>query len=197
MTNKEKYKQVFSVLHTSDDFYVEVSKMNQVKKQHTFKRQFTSIVAACVIVIGGVTAAYAADIGGIQRTMQVWIHGDQTEVTVSFDGKGNYSAEYTDADGNVQHQGGGGVAFDENGNERPLSEEELMEEMNAPKVEYKDDGSVWVYWFDQKIDVTDKFENGVCYVQLVSEDNTLYMTIKYEKGSATSPNKYVQPWEFN
>ena len=36
-----------------------------------------------------------------------------------------------------------------------------------PTVEYEEDGSVWVYYYNQKIDVTDSFVNGVCYVKLV------------------------------
>lgn len=69
--------------------------------------------------------------------------------------------------------------------------------MNAPDVNYEDDGSVWVYWLDQKIDITDKFENDVCYVKLVTSEKTLYMTIKYQNGYATSPDKYLSPSTFN
>lgn len=196
MTNHEKYKRAFSALHTSADFHLEVEKMNQAKKQHHTKKLIASI-AACLVVVGSATAAYAADIGGIQRTLQLWIHGDQTEVTVQFDGSGNYTADYTDPDGNAHHHGGGGVAFNADGSERPLTEEELMDELNSPEVAYKEDGSVWVYWFDQKIEITDKFENDVCYVQLVNGDATLYMTVKYGNGSATSPHRYLSPLEFN
>lgn len=196
MTNREKYKQAFSALHTSADFHLEVEKMNQRRKQIKFKKVI-ACVAACTVIIGSATAAYAADLGGIQRTVQLWIHGDQTEVTVHFDGSGNYTADYTDPDGNTQHISGGGVASNPDGSERPLTEEELLDEMNSPEAKYLEDGSVWVYWFDQKIDITDKFENGVCYVQLVNGEDTLYMTVKFKKGSATSPHRYLSPWEFN
>ena len=33
MTNKERYKQAFSVLHTSDQFSVEVEKYEQIKQK--------------------------------------------------------------------------------------------------------------------------------------------------------------------
>ena len=69
-------------------------------------------------------------------------------------------------------------------------EEELMEDITAPDVIYQDDGSVWVYWFDQKIDITDKFEDNICYVQLINDDDTLYMTIEYQNGYSSSLNKY-------
>lgn len=192
MTNKEKYKQAFSALHASDDFSLEVEKMKRINKQHKFKTMIAS-VAACVIILGSATTAYAANIGGIQRTIQLWIHGDQTEATLQFDGNGNYSIDRTDSEGNVIHQGGGGVSFAPDGTEIPASEAELMEQLTAPDVEYEDDGSVWVYWSDQKVDITDKFENGVCYVKLESGKETLYMTIRYQNGYSTSPHKYPAP----
>lgn len=195
MTNREKYKQAFSVLHTSVDVHLEAETMKLNKKQIKLKRLFVAAIA-CMILVGS-TAAYAADVGGIQRTVQLWVHGDQTNATIHFDNSGNYTADYTDSQGNTQHIGGGGVAFNPDGSERPLSEEELMEELTAPDVQYQEDGSVWVYWFDQKIDITDKFEHDVCYVQLVNEEQTLYMTVKFQNGLATSPHRYLKPWEFN
>lgn len=196
MTNREKYQRAFSVLHTSADFHVEVERMNQEKKRHSARKLVASI-AACVVVLGSATAAYAADVGGIQRTLQLWIHGDQTEVTVEFDGDGHYTADYTDPNGQSHQVSGGGVAIGADGTERPLTEEELLDEMNSPEVAYLEDGSIWVYWFDQKIEITDKFENDVCYVKLMREGQPLYMTVKYGKGSATSPHRYLSPWEFN
>lgn len=78
-----------------------------------------------------------------------------------------------------------------------MAEDELLDNLMAPDVEYKEDGSIWVYWFEQKIDITDKFENGVCYVKLVNGEETLYMTVKYQNGYATSPDKYLMPFSFN
>lgn len=196
MTNKEKYKHAFSAIHASDDFSLEVEKMERTNKQHKFKTMIAAF-AACVMLVGSATAAYAADIGGIQRTIQLWIHGDQTEATIQFDGDGNYSMDYTDDEGTVKHQGGGGVAIAPDGTETPASEEDLMEQLTAPDVKYEDDGSVWIYWFDQKVDITDQFENDICYVQLVNGEKILYMTVKYQNGYATSPNKYLSPSEFN
>ena len=37
MTNKERYKQAFSVLHTSDQFSVEVENMGRLNKKHNMK----------------------------------------------------------------------------------------------------------------------------------------------------------------
>jgi hypothetical protein len=196
MTNKEKYKLAFSAIRDSDNFSLEVEKMEKTNKQHKYKA-IAAAVAACVMLVGSATVAYAADVGGIQRTIQLWIHGDQTEATIQFDGNGSYSMDYTDEQGNLKHQGGGGVSFAADGTEIPASEEELMEQLTAPDVRYEDDGTVWIYWFDQKVDITDKFENDVCYVKLENNEEPLYMTIKYKNGYATSPHKYLSPFEFN
>ncbi|MEM1484008.1 hypothetical protein V6615_03900 [Oscillospiraceae bacterium PP1C4] len=196
MTNKEKYKQAFSAMHISDEFSLEVKKMTTTSNKPKLNRLVASI-AVCILIVSSATAAYATDLGGVQRTIQLWMHGDQTDVTVQFDGNGNYKMDYIDGEGGSKHQGGGGVAFDENGNERPLTEDELLEEITAPDVQYEDNGSVWVYWFDQKIDITDKFDNNVCYIKLVNGEETLYMTVKYQNGSATSPDKYQTPSSFN
>ena len=72
-----------------------------------------------------------------------------------------------------------------------------MAQLFMPEVEYKDDGTVWVYYYDQKIDVTDLFEDGVCYVKLVNGDETLYMTIEYDNGYSVSSDKYPEPVSFN
>ena len=142
------------------------------------------------------TIAYAADVGGIQRTIQIWLHGEQTDAVLDIQ-NGEYSLTYEGEDGATHEIAGGGVAFDDNGQERPLTDEEIMEHLNGPEVEYKDDGSVWVYYMNQALEVTDLFEDGVCYVQLKDGDGSLYMTIKYNRGHATSPHKYLSPDSFN
>ena len=197
MTKKEIYKQAFSVLHTSDISEGEVKYMAKLRKQQKMKLAAAAI-AVCVIV-GGTGTAYAANVGGIQRTIQLWMHGDQTSATFDFNADdGSYNLEYQDESGITVSQGGGGVALGPNGSERPLTEEELMEELNAPDVEYLDDGSVWVYYKNQKIEITDKFDkDNVCYVKIENGNETIYMTVKYQDGYSTSPDKYPDPRSFN
>jgi len=89
MSNKEKYKQAFSALHVSDELYLEVSKMADKKRKHKFT-QIAASIAACALLAGGSTTAYAANMGGIQRTIQLWIQGDQTEVTINYKDDGSY-----------------------------------------------------------------------------------------------------------
>ena len=81
--------------------------------------------------------------------------------------------------------------------ERPLTADELLDEINMPEVEYEEDGTVWVYYLNQKMEVTDKFEDGVCFVQLKADGQTQYITVKYQNGYATSPDGYIQPDKFN
>ena len=111
---------------------------------------------------------------------------------------GRYQRRNPDKDGTEHEMGGGGIAIEDDGTERALTEEEMLEHLNAPEVEEREDGTVTVYYLDQKLDVTDKFdEDGVCYVQLEGGEKTIYMTIKRGNGYATSTTKYILPSEFN
>lgn len=164
------------------------------RKPAGFRFAAAAVVFAVIVGLGG--SAYAMDVGGIQRTVQIWIHGDQTDATLVVE-NGSYSLEYEDENGNQVHRGGGGVAINPDGTERPLTEEELWDEINVPEVEYEEDGRVVVYYLNQQLDVTDKFVDGICYVQLQVEDSVFYLTIKYQNGYAWSPHGYIQPSMFN
>lgn len=192
MTNKEKYRQAFSVLHPSGDLSMEVEHMMINNKKARFGTA-AAVAAVCLVLAGGSGAAYAANIGGIQRTIQLWMNGDQTTVEFEYSEDGTYSLHYPGSDGTLEELGGGGVAIEDDGSERPLTEEELLEELNSPKVEYQEDGTVWVYYREQGMEITDRFEDDVCYVKLSDGEETLYMTILYQGGYSISPDKYVNP----
>ena len=194
MTDREKFQKTFSKLHASPDLLTEVMEMAEKRRYHIPKAAVAAI--ACVVVLGSGTAAYAMNVGGIQRTIQIWIHGDQTDAQFVVE-DGSYTLDYEDENGEAVHRGGGGVAIEDDGTERSLTEEELMEEINSPEVEYEEDGSVWIYYKNQKMDITDKFEDGVCYVELKDGDTIQYMTVKYQNGYALSPERYLTPAEFN
>ena len=200
MTDEEKFQKTFDKLHASPDVLTEVLKMTAKEqvvpmKKKRFTPKAAAAIAAVVLAAGSGSAAYAMDVGGIQRIVQVWIHGDQTDAIFNVE-NGNYTLDYKDADGNDVSQGGGGVAY-ENGTERPLTADELLDEINMPEVEYEEDGTVWVYYLNQKMEITDKFEDGVCFVQLKADGPTQYITVKYQNGYATSPDGYIQPDKFN
>ena len=109
-------------------------------KKKRFTPKAAASTTAAIAAAGSGSAAYAMDVGGIQRIVQVWIHGDQTDAIFNVE-NGNYTLDYKDADGNDVSQGGGGVAY-ENGTERPLTADELLDEINMPEVEYEEDGTV-------------------------------------------------------
>ncbi|MCR4673786.1 MAG: hypothetical protein K5675_02155, partial [Lachnospiraceae bacterium] len=127
------------------------------------KKKIKKVAVAAVAVVGvlvfGSASAYAANVGGIQRQIQIWTKGELTDATVTFDGEGGYTTTYTDENGETQEMSGGGVAYDIFGNERPLTEEELMEDAEMNDVEVViEDGKTTVYFMDQVMDITDKFK---------------------------------------
>ncbi len=197
MTNKARYQKTFAVLHASRASLEEVKRM---QANHTYRpvrvKRLVAVCAALVALFALSAVAYAADVGGIQRTIQIWLHGELTDAVFQVE-NGSYTLDIPNEDGTTSHRAGGGVAYD-NGTERPLTEEELLDELDSPEVEYKDDGTVMVYYHDQSLDITDLFdEDGVCYLQLEEDGHPLYMTVKYQNGYATSTTRYLESWEFN
>lgn len=160
MTNKERYKQAFSTLHSSGQFTLDVEEMEQIQKMHR-KNMAVAAAVACAVAIGAGGTAYAADIGGIQQKISIWIRGAQTEVHVTENGEngsGGYTFTYSQ-EGGTKEISGGGVSLD-------------------------DSGRVWVYYYDQKVEITDAFdESGACSLTLTHDDETVYLEItKHEDG---------------
>lgn len=158
MTNKERYKQAFSTLHSSGQFTLEVEEMKQIQKKHR-KNMAVAAAVACAVAIGAGGTAYAADIGGIQQKISIWIRGEQTEVHVTENGEngsGGYTFTYSQ-EGGTKDISGGGVSLDDSGR---------------------------VYYYDQKVEITDAFdESGACSLTLTHDDETVYLEItKHEDG---------------
>ena len=195
MTNKQRYQRTFSVLHASEDCLMEVKAMKHTKK--IYVSRLAAACAAAVMLMALASAAYAADVGGIQRSIQIWINGDQTDAVLDVQGS-EYTVTYQDEDGVAHEIGGGGVAYDGFGGERPLTEEEILEELDSPDVQYREDGSAWVCYHSETIEITDLFdEDGFCYVQLNTGKGPLYLTIKYHEGYSSSPHSYPSPKVFD
>lgn len=196
MTNRERYKRAFSALHSSGQFSLEVEDMKQIQKRHR-KNVAVAAAVACAIVIGTGGTAYAADIGGIQQKISMWLHGEQTEVDVTQNGQngyGGYTFTYTQ-DGETNSFGGGGVSIDDNGNETWLSADEVAEEMNrSADIDVDEDGRVWICYYDQKVEITDSFdENGVCHLTLTHEDETIYLEITKDEDGGYSFTQTTNP----
>ena len=189
MTNKERYQRTFQTLHASA-FKMEGIEMKKAK--HLSPRRLALASAILVLLLGLATGAYATDVGGIRRQIQIWIHGDQTDAILETS-QGHYSLTYEDEEGNVQHRYGGGVSFEADGTERPLTEAEIMEHLDSPDVQYLEDDSVWVYYRGESMEITDKFEGGICHVMLLDNGKPLYLTVSYRDGYSMSSHSYPDP----
>ena len=179
MNNKERYKQAFSALQTSGQLSMEVEKMTEIQKKHK-RNMIAAAAVACSVIIGGSGTAYAADIGGIQEKVYIWLHGVQTEADIVENAEGGYTVRY-ERDGEEQGVSAfGGVSIDSDGTQTWLSADELVDAMNeSADVDEDADGKVWVYYYDQKADVTDLFDDeGICRVKMAHEGKVIYLEIK-------------------
>lgn len=194
-------RKLYEAIGEVDDKYLDMIDTSEMenkiimlkqKKPICLKKITSFILAACLILTMAVTA-YAADIGGIRRIIQIWLHGEQTTAVLDIQ-NGQYTL--TDEEGSFI-KGGGGVAFEPDGSERPLTEEEILAHLEHPEVIYQEDVRIWLYYRGQKIDITDRFdEEGYCYLELQDGEEVLYATIEKNGGLATSPTAYPKPHEF-
>lgn len=195
MMNKENYQRAFASLQVPRELLMEEKLLNH--KKRLYIPRFAIALMVPLLLMTSVSAVYASNLGGIQRILQVWIHGDQTTVTFDLD-EGTYHGTYQNKDGEIKEFSGGGVATNPDGSVRPVNEEELLDYLNSPYVEYEDDGTIWLYYYNQAMEITDMFnEDGICFILLQHEDETRYVTVKKDGGMASSPRAYVQPYEFN
>ncbi|MBE7003287.1 MAG: hypothetical protein E7425_03255 [Ruminococcaceae bacterium] len=166
------------------------------KSHKIYISRLAAVCAAAVMVLALASVAYAADVGGIRRTVQIWLRGEQVDVVMEAE-NGQYTLYREDENGEMQEiGGGGGIEIDQFGNERPLTPEEMMEEFDGshPDVEYKADGTVWLYYRDQVIELTDRFDaDGFCYYKLNDGEGDMYLTIKYQKGFAIDYDGFSTP----
>lgn len=175
MSNKENYKKAFSVLKSSCDFTLEEKRMEKMKREKINKNLLTAAAVLFVVVAGSGTA-YAADLGGIRETVQMWVHGNKTDVSYEFDEeKNNYVKTYVNENGEEVQED---VSV-WNGDNTPLEEDELIEyESDNVSYEKTDDGRFMIYYQNKAVDITDKFTDGTCYIHVVGEKGEKYIKIK-------------------
>lgn len=200
MTDKEKFQKAFEKLHASPDLLTEVLNMTEEKKVIPMKKRSVPRIAVVALTLAFVismgSVAYAKDFLGIRKMVQIWIHGDFTDAVLTVD-NGTYTLDYTDENGESVQQSGGGVAINQDGTERQLTAEEFLDDINnVPDVVYAEDGSVWIYYRDQKWEITDKFEDNFCYVKLTLDGETKYITVMYQNGYAVNSHYYADPEDF-
>ena len=75
MSNREQYKRAFQALHASRDFSMEAMDMNTKKMRFNFSRGLAVAMIITVLLVGSLSAAYATDLGGFRRTIQIWMYG--------------------------------------------------------------------------------------------------------------------------
>ena len=74
MTEKEKFQRAFAPLHASPDTLTEVMKMTEQKHGKPALRRAATIGLAAALVLALGSVAYASDLGGVQRTGQLWLY---------------------------------------------------------------------------------------------------------------------------
>ena len=173
MTNRETYKQAFSALHPSGNIHLEGTAMKS-NRIHFIIRPVAAVLACVILLFGCATVAYAADIGGIRTTIQTWVHGKQTPVDVTEVG-GGYKFSYSEG-GETKSVTGGGIAFDQNGNEIPLTPEEIAE-ATFEEIGRQADGRIWLYYKSYAIDITDHMTGAGCRLVLDDGGAKVYFDI--------------------
>lgn len=175
MNNRDRYKKAFSVLHTEREFHLEEA---ETMKRKLNLKPYITAAAVCLLAVG-TTAAYAADAGGIRSSVEAWLFGRQTEVEVTELEPGNYSFEF-EKDGETVKTGGGGVAYDEFGNEVWLSAEEVLEQQ-ASGLDISS-GRVYVYDHELKFDITDLITGPDICVAITRDGKTYWYDIEFSDG---------------
>lgn len=163
------------------------------------KPKLVAVCVAVILILGMVSGAYAADVGGIKSNIRIWIHGTQKDAVTQLQPEDQlYTITYEDSDGEVHEKRIGSIMYEDDGSERAITEDEIVSFMNMPDVEYRDDGTIWVYYHSQSIEITDKFDdNGIGYVQIEDGEETLYLTIVDECNYACSHDGFPSPDEFH
>ena len=106
MTEKERFQRAFAPLHASPDILTEVMKMTERKTKRPALRRAATLGLAAALVLALGSVAYASDLGGIQRTVQLWLNGEMTDATLTVK-NGHYTVNYTDSEGNERERSGG------------------------------------------------------------------------------------------
>ena len=76
MNNKEKYQRTFSALNPTTDYLKKIVETEDSEMKERKRVSLPKLLAACITIIAVLAAmsaiAYATDIGGIQRKIQIF-----------------------------------------------------------------------------------------------------------------------------
>lgn len=197
MNNKERYKQAFSVLHASRAISLEETSMNTKVARQALRPAFVVAISVAA-VFGCMATAYAADLGGIQEMVRVWFNGQAVEAQLTLDPEsevGAYELHIPANDGSGEEQviSGGGIAIDADGTERPVTIEEVVEELSS-EVDRDEEGNIWLYESGQSYNITDLMAEGSCKVVVSGEDGSLhYYEIEDNGGGGYAYSRSPKP----
>lgn len=160
------------------------------------KKKLLLLLSAIIFIFSMASVCYASDVGGIRTTIQFWVHNEQTSAVVEIQ-NGNYTLYFEDAEGKQVEISGGGVYLNSDGSERPLTVEDIVEYLNRPEMEYKEDGTVWISYKSQVREIIDCFDtNGICFIWLETGRDRFYITAIKGHGFMASTNGFVPPDRF-
>lgn len=179
------YMQIAKAFEYVDDDYL--CSVEQMKKPRSAWRgvwKKVAVVFLALLIGASVWLAVDEEARAAFLNALLWLRGEQIDATIETTDKGqytDYTVTYVDENGKTQERGGAAVAYDEDGTQRPVTEEDIIDSWNThADVEYLKDGSVWLYYKDQKVDITDKFENGVCVVELQDGEYDVKVAVRYQ-----------------
>ena len=183
-----------TMLQSVEGFGHPLERTTNMENNKTNSRRIIGLVLAACLVFTLAVTAYAADIGGIRRIIKLWIQGEQTTVTLDVQ-EGNYTVTAEDGSPIIS---GGGVVMEADGSTRPVTEKEIHTHLDQPDLHHKEDGTIWVYYREQKIEITDMFDDsGFCYLELQDDNGILYVLVDKQGGLSTSSTGYPTPWPDN
>lgn len=183
LDNQKRYRQAMDTLPIPELIKVETI---QERERHPMKKAKSLALSAATaaVCLLGVTTAYAADLGGIRTTITSWFNGEKTEIEATPNGSGGYT--FKTQDGEVIG-GGGGVTFDENGNEVWLPADDVYEHGFAEQI-VEENGRTYLIIQDCKEDLTDLFaKQNPIHVKLMVDGQMRYFEI--ENGSDRQGSK--------
>lgn len=153
--------------------------MNRRHTRFSMPRQAAVAALILALLLGTLSAAYAADLGGLKQAVRVWIKGRSTEAELTQNEDYSYTLTWQDEDGETREMGGGGVVMEDDGSERAITAEEYLEQLTAyGSLENDENGRLWLYYYDQAVDITDAFDDADnCHIALEHGGRTAYFLI--------------------
>ena len=184
MTNSEKYKRAMNASQPSEKIVLEVDTMKT--GTHHFGKAFIAVCAVMVLIVSMAAVSYAADIGGFRQTVTMWFRGEKRDVEVEEIEPGSF--EWVDENGETMDMKG--VVVEGDGESRPMTMDEMRDSFDTEATVDKDEnGRIWLYYKDQKLDITDKLDKeNIAKVTLDDNGKTIYFTVKIDPDDIESFN---------